>query len=162
MGGSGCGSGKSSLIEARRRLSLIGIALVVALGLAIPASASARKTWIISAWNGGSEIGIGAFYVHHPHRIGLVMAGGGGGFWLIRETHWHRWGHRQTTAHGKLASAGLYGTPVRIVARRQTFHDCRAPGDTVYFYARVRIHIKGEDHRRTIPRYSLFPQCNNP
>jgi hypothetical protein len=52
--------------------------------------------------------------------------------------------------------------PVRVRARREAFHSCLQPGDTVYLYTRVKIRIKGESRWRKIPRRSLVPQCDNP
>jgi hypothetical protein len=143
----------------KQRLATIGIVGALGFALAAPGSADARVARIISYWNGGN---VGTpHYVKHPRRIGFVMAGTNyQGYWLLRHTHWRHWGHHRTTARGKLASAALAGTRVRIRARRHTYHSCRHPGDTVYFYTRVKIHI-GE-HWRRIPHNSLVPQCNNP
>jgi hypothetical protein len=146
-----------------RRLATIGIVGALGLSLAVPGLASAHKTWIISYWHGGN-VGPSVQAVHHPEKIGLVMSHTHHqGYWLIRDVHWRHWGHRRTTAQGKMASAALSGTPVRIRAHgRHTYHACRRPGDTVRFYTRAKIHIKGEDRWRKIPHNSLVPQCNNP
>jgi hypothetical protein len=144
----------------KRRLATIGIVVgTLGFALAAPGSAGTRDTRIISYWNGGNDVG-SQHYVRHPRKVGFMIAGTGDqGYWLVRHAHWRHWGDRRTTTRGKLASAALSGTPVRIRARRHTYHSCRSPGDTVYFYARVRIHIHGEHNWRRIPHSSLVPQC---
>ena len=139
-----------------RRLAIV--ALVTAAFVVASSSAEAR-TRIVSQWNGH---GIGNYYVSHPKKLGLVMAGTGyQGYWLIRDAHWKHWGNRRTKAKGELASAALAGTPVVIRARRSTYRSCVRPGDHLYFYDRAKIRIRGESGWRRIPHKSLAPQCNN-
>ena len=84
---------------------------------------------------------------------------GDGGYWLVRHADWRHWGDQRTTAHGRLASAALDGTPVDVRAWRHTYHSCRHAGDTASFYARAKIRIQGEGKWRKIPHNSLVPQC---
>lgn len=140
----------------KRRLAMF--ALMAAAFGAISGSAEAR-TRIVSQWNGH---GIGSYYVSHPKKLGLVMAGTGyQGYWLIRDVRWKHWGNRRTKAKGELASAALAGTPVVIRARRHTYRSCVRAGDRLHFYTRAKIRIKGQSDWMRIPHKSLAPQCNN-
>jgi hypothetical protein len=135
------------------------VTVTVSLALALPAVASAGGSYIFHHWNGKR---IGDFKEAHPRALGFCISSRCDGYWLMKDVDWHNWGHRRTSAHGKLASASLSGTPTRIKARhKQTLHNCFKHGDTVRFYTRARVHIKGEGgHWRSIPHSTLVPKCH--
>lgn len=141
-----------------KRLLLV-LSLAALMGGVLPTAATARAR-IVSSWNGHE---IGSFYVEHPRKFGLVMADSDfQGYWLVRDAKWRHWGNGQTTATGKLASAALDGTQVRIRAQRHTYQSCLKSGDKVDFYNRAEIQIGGQHGWSPIPARSLSPQCNNP
>ncbi len=136
---------------------LVGAVLILA--LAVPAVASAGGSYVFHHYNGKR---VGDFKDAHPRHLGLCIDSSCQGYWLMKHVHWHHWGHARTNARAKLASADLSGTPVRVKMRhKQKFHNCFRHGDTVRFYTRARIHIRGEGHHsRSIPHSTLVPRCH--